>query len=110
MYDYTVTSGFLIEKTFARMCREFLPKLEHLRPDLLNKGSYSRPRTDVPPGQMEKQYRGLQREPMQGWVEEPRGWGVVEPTEQELAASLFLTELDKAGKAGDDFVFALEDA
>ncbi|MBN1362336.1 MAG: hypothetical protein JW993_17205 [Sedimentisphaerales bacterium] len=110
MYDHTVTSGFLIEKTFARMCREFLNRLKHFRPDLVNKSFYSWPRTDVPPEQMPKQYRGLQREPIQGWMEELRGSGVVEPTEQELEASLFLTELERADKADHDFIFALPDA
>jgi hypothetical protein len=110
MGEYSGTSGYLIEKTFARMCREFLADLERWKPDRLNKGGYSTPRTDVPPERMPKQYRGLQREPIQGWMEELRGSGVVEPTDQELEASLFLEELMDAGKAEDDIIFALEDA
>lgn len=110
MLDYTTTSGYLIEKTFARMCREYLTILTEHRPRSLNKGWYSTPRTDVPPEQMAKQYRGLHREPIQGWLEALRGSGVVEPTDQELEASLFLGELTKAGKAADDIIFSLEDA
>lgn len=110
MDEPTVTSGFLIEKTFARMCREYLAGIKYGCPHLLNKGGYSTPRSDVRPEQMPKQYRGVHREPIQGWTEALRGSGVVEPTNQELAASLFLDELDVAGKAGDDFIFALDDA
>jgi hypothetical protein len=110
LYDDSVTSGFLIEKTFARVCREYLAWLAQIRSHRLNKGYYSTPRTDVPPEQMPKQYRGLQREPMQAWDEILRGSGVVEPTDQELEASLFFLELEKAGKAADDFIFAPEDA
>ena len=110
MCECTVTSGFLIEKTFARMCRELLTGIEENRPHLLNKGGYSLPRGDVPVERMAKQYRGIDREPIQAWMEGLRGSGVVEPTDQELAASLFLTELEDAGNAYDTFVFALADA
>ena len=110
MSECTVRSGYLIEKTFARMCREFLAECERYRPHRLNRGHYSTPRTDVPPEQMPRQYRGLQREPLQGWMEGLRGSGVVEPTDQELEASLFLEQLMREGKAGDDIIFALEDA
>jgi len=110
MDECAVTSGFLIEKTFARMCRECLAGIEYGWPHLLNKGGYSVPRRDVPPEQMAKQYRGVHREPIQAWIEMLRGSGVVEPTDQELAARLFLDELTEAGKAHDDFIFALADA
>jgi hypothetical protein len=106
----TTTSGFLIEKTFARMYREFLAYQRRYHPDRLNKGRYSTPRTDISPEQVPKQYRGLQREPLQDWLEALRGSGVVEPTDQELAASLFLTELRRAGKVVDDIILTLEDA
>ena len=109
MDEPAVTSGFLIEKTFARTCREFLAVEERVEPHLMNTGGYSTPRTDVPPEQMPRQYRGLQREPIQGWLELLRGF-CVEPTDPELAASLFLTELEGAGRAQDDFILALEDA
>jgi hypothetical protein len=110
MDELTTTSGFLIEKTFERMYREFLADQRQWRPHLLNTGAYSTPRADVPPEQVPKQYRGLQREPMQDWLEALRGSGVVEPTDQELAASLFLTELERAGKVVDDIILTLEDA
>jgi hypothetical protein len=110
MYDHPVTSGFLIEKTFGRMCREYLAAIERRSPHLLNRGVFSIPHTDVPPEQMPKQYRGLMREPIEGWMEIFRGTGLVEPTEQELEASLFLTELDEANKADSKVIFLLEDA
>jgi len=47
--------------------------------------------------------------PIQGWVEGLRGSGVVEPTEQELEASLFLAELEDKGRA-DQFIYDLRDA
>jgi hypothetical protein len=96
--ENTTTSGFLIEKTFARMYREFLAYQRRYHPDRLNKGRYSTPRTDVPPEQVSKQYWALQGEPLQTWIELLRESGVVEPTDQELAARLFMTELEKAGK------------
>jgi hypothetical protein len=110
MGELTTTSGFLIEKTFERMYREFLAYQRQFHPDCLNIGQYSTPRTDVPPEQMPKQYRGLQREPLQTWVELLRGSGVVEPTDQELAACLFMTELEKTGRVVDDIILTLEDA
>lgn len=109
MHECTITSGFLIEKTFARMCREYLDARKRFQPHLLNKGGYSTPRTDIPPERMPKQYRGLYREPIEAWVEALRGSGVIEPTDQELEASLFLEELTKLGKAGDTIIFAMDD-
>jgi hypothetical protein len=110
MYEDAPTSGFLIGKTFARMYREFLAERRRFKPHLLNTGAYSTPRTDVPPEQAPKQYRGLQREPLFTWMEALHGSGLVEPTDQELAACLFMTELEKAGKVSDDMILALEDA
>ncbi len=110
MYDCIVTSGYLIEKTFARVCREFLAEQERYQPHLLNTGGYSTPRTDIPVDRMSRQYRGLQREPLQGWKEGLRGSGVVEPTDSELNASLFLDVLMEAGKADCDVVLTLADA
>jgi hypothetical protein len=110
MDEDIVTSGFLIEKTFGRMCRDYLAEMEQLRPDLEGKGGYSTPRRAVAPEEMPKQYRGLQREPLQGWTEALRGSGVVEPTEQELEASLFLDELETTERAKEDFILSLEDA
>ena len=110
MGGHKTTSGFLIEKTFARMYREFLAGRARGWPQLLNRGPYSTPRTDLGPEQMSRQYRGLQREPLQGWIEVLRGSGVVEPADQELEASLFLTDLERAGKAADDIIFSLADA
>ena len=110
MHVYNITSGFLIVKTFARMCREYLASLAHGWPHLLGRRGYSVPRRSVPPEQMPRQYRGLHREPIQGWVEALRGSGVVEPTDQELEASLALTQLDREGKSDNDFVHELTDA
>lgn len=110
MHECTVTSGFLIEKTFTRICREFLATQERQGPDCVNKGGYSTPRTDIPADRMSRQYRGLQREPLQGWMEGLRGSGVVEPADSELNASLFLDVLMKAGKTDCDIILTMEDA
>lgn len=95
MPDYTATSGYLIEKTFAHACRRSQTRRRPSQSTLFNRPA---------------QYRGLQREPLLGWLEALRGSGVVEPTDQELEACLFLEGLNRAGKAEDDVIFALEDA
>jgi len=103
-----VTSGFLIVKTFERMCREYLSSFEkyrHADPD--RKVTYD----PIPLEQMPGKYRGVSRDPIQPWHECFRGAGVFEePTEQELAAWLFLTELTDSGKAEGWFIFAQDDA
>jgi hypothetical protein len=110
MNDSVVTSGYLIEKTFARVCHEFLAMLRQSRPHLVDKKVYAAPYGDVAAEQMSKQYRGLQREPIQAWHECLRGSGVVEPIDRELEASLLLYEFTQTGRADDDFIFAIEDA
>jgi hypothetical protein len=95
MPERMATSGYLIEKTFAHVCRK-----SPTSPGLNRSAFLNRP----------AQYRGLQREPLVGWSEALRGSGVVEPTDQELEACLFLEELNDTGKAEDDIIFALEDA
>ena len=78
------TSGYFIKETFARICRELLTGHELCAADFVKRIGYSIPRVDMPPEQMPRQYRGLQREPMLGWVREFDDSGVVEPTEEEL--------------------------
>ena len=102
--EMEVTSGFLIVKTFERMCREYLANFRERW-----QGKY--PNTEpILLEHMPGKYRGIARDPIQPWVEGLRGSGVVEPTEQELAASLFMDELTESGKAYDDFIFVLDDA
>ena len=110
MNDYTIKSGFLVEKTFARMCFEHRARLARGWPHLLDKHGYSVPCENVSPDEMPKQYRGLMRDPIQGWVEALRGSGVEEPTDQELNASLLLAQLDREGKASNDFLLEFQDA
>lgn len=98
-----VYSGYLIVKTFERMYREFWKPFE------ANEVIYSIPRKGVPPESYEKKYRGSGRDPLQPWIEQLRDTGVVEPTDNELEASLFLNDLDEIGKSKDDFVFSLDD-
>ncbi|HSV99163.1 MAG TPA: hypothetical protein VLI39_03260 [Sedimentisphaerales bacterium] len=95
MSERAATSGYLIEKTFAHACRK-----SQTSPGLSQSTFSNRP----------AQYRGLQREPLLGWSEALRGSGVVEPTDQELEACLFLEGLNHTGKAEDDVICALEDA
>ena len=99
-----VTAGFLVVKTFERMCREYLVTIERLR-QTRNEDVFP-----IPPEQMPGKYRGIARDPIQPWVEGLRDTGLEEPTEEELAASLFMDELMKLRKANEDFIFALNDA
>lgn len=95
MSERMATSGYFVEKTFVHVCRK-----SPTSPGLNRSTFLKRP----------AQYRGLQREPLLGWSEALRGSGVVEPTDQELEACLFLEELNDTGKAEDDIIFAVEDA
>ncbi|MHC4300408.1 MAG: hypothetical protein ACYS7Y_24300 [Planctomycetota bacterium] len=102
--DAGVTSGFLIVKTFERMCREYPLNFERYRqyyPEIAH--------GPILPEQMPRRYRGLSREPIQTWHESCRGHWLfdgLEPSEQELAASLLLAELNDSGKAKGWFILA----
>ncbi|MHC4145555.1 MAG: hypothetical protein ACYSWW_21535 [Planctomycetota bacterium] len=101
-----VTAGFLIVKTFERTYRDYLASLEKLR-ELDSRD----PRDPMPLELMPGKYRGVARDPIEPWFEIFRGAGLFdEPTEQELAASLFMTELSESGKAEGFFILALDDA
>ena len=41
--EHVGTSGFLVVKTFERMCREYLALVPRYRPHILNRGGYSSP-------------------------------------------------------------------
>jgi hypothetical protein len=100
-----VTAGFLVVKTFERMYRDYLANFEKLR--------QVKPSITYGPillEQMPGRYRGIARDPMEPWNEALRGSGLEEPTEQELAASLFMADLNNSGKAEHDFIFSLDDA
>ena len=102
--EMEVSSGFLVVKTFARMYREYL--------DIFKRWWQKEHPNDEPVlvEQMTGKYRGICRDPMQPWTEKFRDTGVVEPTEQELKASIFMWELADLKKEEDDFIFDLEDA
>lgn len=101
-----ITAGFLVVKTFERMYRDHLATLDKLR-----EVDSRDPRDPMPLELMPGKYRGIARDPIQPWYECFRGAGVFEePTEQELEASLFLTELTDSGKAEGWFIFAEDDA
>jgi hypothetical protein len=102
--EVEITAGFLVVKTFERMCREYLANFKEWQ---RIKYPNANP---VLPEQMPGKYRGIARDPIQPWIEGLRDSGVVEPTEQEFAASIFMGELTKAGKEHDDFILALDDA
>ncbi len=99
-----VTAGFLVVKTFERMCCEYLATIERLR-QTRDKDVFP-----IPPEQMPRKYRGIARDPIQPWIEDLRATGLEEPTEKELTASLFMDELMKSRKADEDFIFALNDS
>jgi len=99
-----VTAGFLVVKTFERMCREYLANFA-----VWWQAKY--PDADpMLPEQMPGKYRGIARDPIQPWVEDLRDTGLEEPTEEELAASLFMDVLTKSRREDGDFIFALNDA
>ena len=104
MEEIWPTSGFLVVKTFERRYREYIEEFKQY---------YQKKYPDFEPKPVELlpgKYRGIDREPIQSWLEKLRGSGVVEPTDQELAASLFMTELEDSDRAADDFIFELEDS
>jgi hypothetical protein len=99
------SAGFLIVKTFERMYRDYLTSFEKLR-----QSNSDFTHAPVPLERMPGKYRGVARDPMEPWYEDFSGSGLFdEPTEQELAANLLMTELRDAGKADGFFVFALND-
>lgn len=102
-----VTSGFLIVKTFERMCRDYLINFEKYHHKVEPGITYDH----IPLEQMPGKYRGVARDPIEPWIEDFRGSGMIEvPTEQELVASLFIKDLADAGKAKFWFIFELDNA
>ena len=99
-----ITAGFLVVKTFERMYREYLATIEQLR-QMRTKDVFP-----IPLEQMPGKYRGIARNPIQPWVEGLRDTGLDEPTEDELAASLFMNELMELRKEDEDFIFTIDDA
>ena len=100
------SAGFLIVKTFERMYRDYLESFEELR-----KVDPNVTQNPIPLERMPGKYRGVARSPMEPWYEVFHGAGLFdEPTEQELAASLFMTELRESEKAKKFFIFKLDDA
>jgi len=100
------SAGFLIVKTFERMYRDYLISFGKLR-----QSNSDFTQDPIPLEQMPGKYRGVARNPMEPWHEIFRGSGLFdEPTEQELAANLFMNELCESGKAEGFFIFKLDDA
>jgi len=99
-------AGFLIVKTFERMYREYLSNFAKLR-SVDDRITYN----PIPLEQMPGRYRGVARDPIEPWNEVLRGAGLFdEPTEQELGASLLMTEFRESGKAKGFFIFGQDDA
>ncbi|MHC4326304.1 MAG: hypothetical protein ACYSUX_18695 [Planctomycetota bacterium] len=99
------TAGFLIVKTFDRMCRDYLIIFEELR-----QSDTDITHDPIPLDRMPGRYRGVARDPIESWYECFRGAIGDDPTEQELAAHLFMAELRDSGKAEGFFIFKLDDA
>ncbi len=103
-----VTSGFLVVKTFERMYREYLINFEKYRK--VNP-EFTYDHDPITLEQMPGKYRGIARKPIETWIEDFRSSGMIaEPTEQELDASLFIQDLNGAGKAKSCFIFELDNA
>jgi len=105
-----IDAGFLVVKTFERVYLEYQSYVKDYEPHLLDKPIYSRPRRAAPLQQVKKRYRGIDRDPIQPWDDRLRGSGVEEPTEQELAASVFMADLMRSGREHDDFILDVKDA
>ncbi len=99
--EQKTTSGYLIVKTRERMSRESLNRCKGQTPD--------RVAIIERYADLHRRYRGMARYPLQPWIETLRDSGVVEPTEQELDASVFMNDLQDAGKSLWDFVFSFND-
>jgi hypothetical protein len=105
--EIEISDGFLVVKTFERMHRDYLIRLDQIC--LLDESTEER--DSIPLEQMPGKYRGIAREPIFSWYEEWRGADVGdEPIEQELDAHLFMTGLRDSGKAEGCFVFSEDDA
>jgi hypothetical protein len=60
--------------------------------------------------QMPGEYHGIARNPIEPWIEDFRGSGMIkEPIEQELDGSLFLKDLADTGKADFWYIFNWDD-
>lgn len=105
--EVEIIAGFLIVKTFERMYRDYLARLDRMRLSDESKEE----RDPIPLEQMPGRYRSIARDPIFSWYEEWRGADVVdEPIEQELDAHRFMTELNESGRAEGFFIFAENDA
>ena len=70
--DSEVTAGFLIVKTFERMCREYPGHFEKLRQAEDSTITHD----PIPLEQMPGKYRGVARDPMEPWHEGFRGFNL----------------------------------
>ncbi len=112
----SVTSGYLIVKTFERMYREYLKVREISSFPLAdNKVIYSIPWRGCPAQSQTKQYQGVSRDPLFRWDDRDeklfRGTNlVVEPEDHELEAHFALGRLPEIGEDEMTIIGSLEDA
>lgn len=101
-------AGFLIVKTFETLYRAF----PHPTPPDVS--LYSVPQSNIEPAALSEKYRGIDREPIEGFpLKSMAGLIRDDPSTfplDERAACLALHGLEEQGKADEDFVFALHDA
>jgi hypothetical protein len=97
-------SGFLVVRTFEEVYRTFRerPPGEPV--------SYSIPRPGVPPQAMAKKYRGIDRLPVGAHPVRVHGVEDCPRAAEEPEAYQLMWDLEDAGRAAEDFVFALQDA
>jgi len=104
-----ITSGYLIEKTFERMYREYVDAFSYER--FKKEYPYAKP---LPLKKMRGEYRGIARDPLEPWsekLERFRGEHIfIEPSKNEIKAAIFMQELEDAGKSNGFYIFSLEDA
>ncbi len=98
-------AGFLIVRTFEYLYRHFAKPAKH------DRVVYSVPREGVPPQQIAKQYRGIDREALEAWSLQDLELGLPNiPTPTERDACLAMHELECQGASDDDFIFSFADA
>jgi hypothetical protein len=96
-------SGFLIVRTFEEVYRTFgvLPPVVDV--------PYSIPRPGVPPQAIDKRYRGIDYLALGAWPVKERGVEHNPCAAEEPEAYQLMWDLEDAGRAAEDFVFALDD-
>ena len=100
--DLRVTAGFIIVASFARMYREFKPKVGVSEPDV-----FSIPRVDAEPVASNKHYRGIGRDAIESWTVQDLELGFPNVSfPDEPKACLAMQRHDEQGEVSGDFILS----